>query len=158
MTMRRRWMLAVILLAVVAGASLGVHAQSSVTYERLLNAAKEPHNYLTYGGDYASTRYSTLTQITPANVKEPEPRVGVSSGSNRKLAADTHRGRRHHVPDATAERRRRAGCHNGPRILDLSLHERGRHCLLRRRTIAASPYSGRWFTWARSTATSWPST
>ena len=67
--MRRRWMLAVILLAVVAGASLGVHAQSSVTYERLLNAAKEPHNYLTYGGDYASTRYSTLTQITPANVK-----------------------------------------------------------------------------------------
>ena len=22
-----------------------------------------------YGGDYASTRYSTLTQITPANVK-----------------------------------------------------------------------------------------
>ena len=62
-------MLAVILLAVVAGASLGVHAQTSVTYERLLNAAKEPQNYLTYGGDYASTRYSTLTQITPANVK-----------------------------------------------------------------------------------------
>ena len=41
MIMRRRWMLAVILLAVVAGASLGVHAQSPVTYERLLNAAKE---------------------------------------------------------------------------------------------------------------------
>ncbi len=69
MTMRRHWMLAVILLAVVAGASLRVHAQAPVTYERLLNAAKEPHNYLTYGGDYSSTRYSTLTQITPANVK-----------------------------------------------------------------------------------------
>ena len=69
MTMRRRWMLAVILLAVVAGASLGVRAQTSVTYERLLSAAKEPHNYLTYGGDYSSTRYSPLTQITPANVK-----------------------------------------------------------------------------------------
>ena len=61
----------------------------------------------------------------------PEPRVGVSGGGHRKLAADTHRGRRHHVPDAAAERRRRAGCHDRPRVLDLSLHERGRHCLLR---------------------------
>ena len=70
MTMRHRWMLAVLLLAAVAGASLGVNAQSSVTYERLLNAAREPHNYLTYGGDYSSNRYSHLTQITPANVKQ----------------------------------------------------------------------------------------
>ena len=67
--MRGRWMLAVMLLAVAAGSSLGVNAQSAVTYERLLNAAREPHNYLTYGGDYASNRYSALTQITPANVK-----------------------------------------------------------------------------------------
>ena len=58
MTMRRRWILAVLLLAAVVSASLGVNAQSSVTYERLLNAAKEPHNWLTYGGDYSSTRYS----------------------------------------------------------------------------------------------------
>jgi alcohol dehydrogenase (cytochrome c) len=44
-------------------------AQSSVTYQRLLSAAKEPHNWLTYGGDYFSHRYSALTQITPANAK-----------------------------------------------------------------------------------------
>src|SRR6187397_1948885 len=66
--MRRRWILS-LTSAVLAVASLRVSAQAPVTYERLLNAAKEPQNYLTYGGDYFSTRYSTLTQITPANVK-----------------------------------------------------------------------------------------
>src|SRR5262245_17509537 len=44
-------------------------AQPEVTSERLLNAAKEPANWLMYGGDYSSRRYSGLTQITPANVK-----------------------------------------------------------------------------------------
>ena len=53
----------------VAVLSYRLQAQSSVTYERLQNAAKEPHNWLTYGGDYFSHRHSTLTQITPANVK-----------------------------------------------------------------------------------------
>ena len=53
----------------VALLSYRLEAQSSVTYERLRNAAKEPHNWLTYGGDYFSHRYSLLTQITPANVK-----------------------------------------------------------------------------------------
>ena len=37
-----------------------------------LNAAKEPHNWLTYDGDYTSQRYSTLAQITPANVARLE--------------------------------------------------------------------------------------
>ena len=44
-------------------------AQSSVTSERLLNASKEPQNWLIYDGDYSSHRYSGLTQITPANAK-----------------------------------------------------------------------------------------
>jgi alcohol dehydrogenase (cytochrome c) len=48
---------------------LPLPAQSPVTYERLLNAAKEPQNWLTYGGDYFSNRYSRLTQLTAANVK-----------------------------------------------------------------------------------------
>ena len=69
MTMRRHWIPAALSFALVAAAALGVSAQAPVTYERLLNAAKEPHNYLTYGGDYSGTRYSTLTQITPDNVK-----------------------------------------------------------------------------------------
>jgi alcohol dehydrogenase (cytochrome c) len=43
-----------------------------VTFERLLNAGKEPQNWLTYGGTYRSIHYSSLTQITPANVKDLE--------------------------------------------------------------------------------------
>ena len=45
-------------------------AQSLVGYERLLNAAKEPRNWLMYGGDYSSHRYSELSQITPANASK----------------------------------------------------------------------------------------
>jgi alcohol dehydrogenase (cytochrome c) len=39
-----------------------------VTYERLLEARKEPGNWLTYSGDYRSHHYSTLKQITSENV------------------------------------------------------------------------------------------
>jgi alcohol dehydrogenase (cytochrome c) len=39
-----------------------------VTGERLLNAAKEPGNWLTYSGDYKSHHYSGLNQITADNV------------------------------------------------------------------------------------------
>src|SRR5213080_4924954 len=39
-----------------------------VTYERLLEAAQEPGNWLMYGGDYRSHHYSSLSQITAENV------------------------------------------------------------------------------------------
>lgn len=39
-----------------------------VTGERLLNAAKEPGNWLMYSGDYKSHHYSSLNQITADNV------------------------------------------------------------------------------------------
>src|SRR5919198_3365959 len=55
---------------IVTLASYGLHAQ--VGYERLLNAAREPRNWLMYSGGYFSNRYSGLTQITPANVKNLE--------------------------------------------------------------------------------------
>ena len=52
-----------------AAAVLNLDAQQAgVTYERLLKAASEPQNWLTYGGTYMSQRYSGLTQITPSNV------------------------------------------------------------------------------------------
>ena len=41
---------------------------AQVTTERLLNPAAEPHNWLTYSGNYASTRHSELTQINRGNV------------------------------------------------------------------------------------------
>ena len=40
-----------------------------VTFDRILRADKEPQNWLTYSGSTLSQRYSQLTQITPANVR-----------------------------------------------------------------------------------------
>jgi alcohol dehydrogenase (cytochrome c) len=45
---------------------------AQVSSERILNAQKEPHNWLTYSGSYMSQRYSQLTQITAANAKDLE--------------------------------------------------------------------------------------
>jgi len=38
--------------------------------QRLLNAANEPQNWLTYSGSYMSQRHSALNQITPDNAKD----------------------------------------------------------------------------------------
>ena len=52
-----------------------VQAQGGgVTFERLLNAAAEPHNWLTYSGGYHSNRHTTLDGITPENVDDLEVR------------------------------------------------------------------------------------
>jgi alcohol dehydrogenase (cytochrome c) len=42
-------------------------AFGQVSYERLLSAAQEPQNWLTYSGSYSGSRYSTLNQITASN-------------------------------------------------------------------------------------------
>ena len=56
-----------------AAAVLTVDAQSAgVTYERILKAASEPQNWITYGGTYMSQRFSGLNQITPSNVANLE--------------------------------------------------------------------------------------
>jgi len=57
--------LAVTALALAAGAATP-HAQ--VTYARLVGAAAEPQNWLTYGGSYKSQRYSPLAEINRQNV------------------------------------------------------------------------------------------
>src|SRR5207247_703453 len=41
-----------------------------VTYERLLNADREPANWMTYSGTYRSWRYSPLDQIHRENVQK----------------------------------------------------------------------------------------
>jgi alcohol dehydrogenase (cytochrome c) len=46
---------------------LGKLALAQVSSDRILNAAKEPHNWLTYSGTYSSQRHSPLTQVTTAN-------------------------------------------------------------------------------------------
>ncbi|WP_414661043.1 pyrroloquinoline quinone-dependent dehydrogenase [Horticoccus sp. 23ND18S-11] len=55
-------------LAAGLGLALPARAQVEVSYERLVHAADEPGNWLTYSGNYAGHRHSPLAQITPANV------------------------------------------------------------------------------------------
>ena len=45
---------------------------AQVSSERLLHAADEPRNWLTYSGGYSSQRYSQLKQVGPGNVKDLE--------------------------------------------------------------------------------------
>ena len=52
-------------LFVVLLATATVGAQ--ISYDRLRQADREPQNWLTYSGSYASQRHSLLTQITLAN-------------------------------------------------------------------------------------------
>lgn len=49
-----------------------VAASAQVSYERLLNAAEEPEQWLTYSGSYMSQRYSNLDQIHRENVNDLE--------------------------------------------------------------------------------------
>jgi alcohol dehydrogenase (cytochrome c) len=53
---------------------LGATARAQVTPERLLNAAKEPQNWLMYSGDYAGHRHSGLDQINIANAHALVPK------------------------------------------------------------------------------------
>jgi alcohol dehydrogenase (cytochrome c) len=61
-------MMSLRLVVLFMGATSLVHAQ--VTHNRLLNANKEPQNWLTYSGGFESQRYSSLSQINAANVKD----------------------------------------------------------------------------------------
>ena len=45
---------------------------AQVSFDRILNASKEPQNWLTYSGNMLSQRYSPLAQVTPQNVKNLE--------------------------------------------------------------------------------------
>src|SRR5579864_4884818 len=56
-----------LLVAVLAGS-----LPAQVTFDRLLNANKEPQNWLTFRGTYQSLHYSSLNQITAENAKNLE--------------------------------------------------------------------------------------
>ena len=55
--------------AVLVVALLPLCLQAQVTSQRLAAAEQEPQNWFMYSGNYASTRFSPLSQITPTNVK-----------------------------------------------------------------------------------------
>src|SRR5436190_6546081 len=47
-----------------AGDDTGAPSKASSAFDRILSAEKEPQNWLTYSGGYASQRYSLLHEIT----------------------------------------------------------------------------------------------
>jgi alcohol dehydrogenase (cytochrome c) len=55
-------------LAFIFTLALSARAQVDIPYSRLLRAADEPANWLTYSGTYNGHRHSSLAQITTANV------------------------------------------------------------------------------------------
>jgi alcohol dehydrogenase (cytochrome c) len=82
MTPARR---ALLLLLLVSAVTSGLNAQ--VSSNRLLRAAEEPQNWLTYSGDYFSHRYSLLRQVDPANVKNLELKWVFQAQSFQKFEA-----------------------------------------------------------------------
>lgn len=68
--MSRRLTFLFVLAALVAAVSVAPRAQ--ITADRIAAAAKEPQNWITYNGDYTSRRYSTLAEVTAANVSKLE--------------------------------------------------------------------------------------
>jgi alcohol dehydrogenase (cytochrome c) len=58
---------------------------AQVSSERLLRAADEPQNWLTYSGTYLSQRYSPLKQIDAANVKNLELKWAFQAQSLQKF-------------------------------------------------------------------------
>ncbi len=61
------------------------HAFAQVTFERLANSAKEPQNWMTYSGDYAGRRFSTLDQINISNVRTMVAKWVYQTGATGKL-------------------------------------------------------------------------
>jgi len=60
-------------------------ADAQVTFERLLNSAKEPQNWLTYSGDYSGRRFSPLDQINTANARSLTAKWVYQTGATGKL-------------------------------------------------------------------------
>lgn len=56
-------------------------AQAQVSYERLTKASQEPHNWLTYSGNYAGWHHSALNQIDTKTVEHLQMQWAFQTGS-----------------------------------------------------------------------------
>jgi glucose dehydrogenase len=87
--------------------SMVLHVWGQVSFDRILGANKESHNWLTYSGALMGQRYSPLTQITPTNVKDLElQRVFPGSNDGRLAALDAATGKEVWVVQTTPRRGR----------------------------------------------------
>ena len=74
-------------LKIVLLAGIALTAEAQVSSERLRDSAREPQNWLTYNGSYASTHHSTLNQLRPDNVARLELKWVWQANSLEKLEA-----------------------------------------------------------------------
>ena len=58
---------------IVAALVLATSLSAQVSYERIRDAQNEPHNWLTYSGNYSSHRHSSLTEINRDTVADLVP-------------------------------------------------------------------------------------
>src|SRR5438477_12775513 len=61
--------LAAVCAVALAAAAFAAEYQMTVNRDRLVNARKEPHNWLLMNGEYGATRCSKLTPIHRDNVR-----------------------------------------------------------------------------------------
>ena len=69
----------------LAGSLFSSVSFAQVSFDRILNASKEPQNWLTYSGNLSGQRYSELAQITPANVANLEMKWAFQARSTEKF-------------------------------------------------------------------------
>src|SRR5579863_4954298 len=69
----------------LALSTLAIPALSQVTFERLINATKEPQNWMTYSGDYSGKRFSGLDQIHLKNAPTMVAKWVYQTGATGKL-------------------------------------------------------------------------
>jgi alcohol dehydrogenase (cytochrome c) len=67
--------------------AIALIAGAQVPHQRLSDAVREPQNWLTYNGSYASTHYSTLDQIRFDNVSALELKWVWQANSLEKIEA-----------------------------------------------------------------------
>jgi len=68
-----------------AGSFVAPVLRAQVSFDRILNANKEPQNWLTYSGNLNGQRYSELAQITPASVSNLEMKWAFQARSTEKF-------------------------------------------------------------------------
>jgi putative heme-binding domain-containing protein len=96
-----------------------------LTYERIRQAASEPHNWLTYWGDYQGTHYSGLKEITTANVRQLQAKWTLQMPGQLDDRSDAARRRRHRLHERAAGNGRRARRADRPANLALSADAEG---------------------------------
>ena len=78
--------------ALFAGLGVGAALAADVTTDRIVNADKEPQNWLTNHRDYTGQRYSPLTEINRDNVKNLNISVDVAPGQTQTVTINAPAG------------------------------------------------------------------